>query len=386
MPTPVGKPLVEHRPVEYDLVLGRERSGRQDAVAQFGERHCRGAAFADDHGGGGIGGAHGDIERCLHRQQHRHDGSDRIAGAGDIAHLYGISGDVQRRMTVDMQRHAFLAAGDQHGIAFDDARELSRRFGDLGFARHRAMHRRSQFLAVRGDKGCASVDFIIVTFRIDHDRFAEPARFVDDRADDALRQHALGVIRQHHRAALRQRRFGLRNDRGLAFGARRLRRLPVRPHQVRRMVLGHETHFARGVPSCLAHEMGNDRPFELGKGIVQCPRGVVLADQAYKNAPRPKRSDVARDIAGAADLDLATHNREHRRRRLRRNARDFAIDEIVEHQIADAENGLLRYELEGIFKIEHACCRRAKSRPRSTIAIGTIEITSHIASPPLRAA
>ena len=40
-------------------------------------------------------------------------------------------------------------------------------------------------------------------------------------------------------------------------------------------------------------------------------------------------------------IDLAALDRDHRRRRLRRNARDFAIDEVVEHQIADAEHGLL---------------------------------------------
>ena len=59
VPAPIGETLVEHRPVEHDLVLRRERSGRQDAVAQFGERDRRGAALADHDGGGGIGGAHG---------------------------------------------------------------------------------------------------------------------------------------------------------------------------------------------------------------------------------------------------------------------------------------------------------------------------------------
>ena len=122
-------------------------------------------------------------------------------------------------------------------------------------------------------------------------------------------------------------------------------------------MLGHEAHLARGVPSGLDHEMRNDRAFELGERIGQRPRRVVLADEPDENALRAERRDIARDIAGAADLDLAARDRKHRRRRLRRNARDFAVDEIVKHEIADAENGLLRHKLEGFFKIEHACCR-----------------------------
>ena len=38
---------------------------------------------------------------------------------------------------------------------------------------------------------------------------------------------------------------------------------------------------------------------------------------------------------------------------LRRDPRDLAIDEVVEHQVSDAEHGLLADELERIFEIEH---------------------------------
>ena len=39
--------------------------------------------------------------------------------------------------------------------------------------------------------------------------------------------------------------------------------------------------------------------------MAQRAAGLVVADQADKNAVRAERRDVARDIAGAADLDLA---------------------------------------------------------------------------------
>ncbi len=356
---PLAKPLVEHRPVEHDLVLGRERCGGQDAVAQFDERDRRGAALADDHRGGGIGGAHGGIERRAYRQQYRHHRGDRIAGARYVAHFDRIGRDVKRRMTGDMQRHAFLATGDQHRIALDQPRQLGRGLGDLGLRRHRPVHRRAQLLTVRRDQRGAAVDAVVVAFWIDHDRLAKPPCRVDDGAHDARGQHALGIIGQHDRAGRRHRRFGLGDDRGFARGARRLCRLPIRAQQMRRMVLGHEAHLARGVAPGIGDQMRNDRAVKLGEGIAQNPAGVVLADEADEDAARAERGDIAGDIAGAADLDLAALNRQHRSRRLRRYAGDFAIDEIVQHQIADAEHGLLGYELERFFEIEHVCCRRA---------------------------
>ncbi len=69
---------------------------------------------------------------------------------------------------------------------------------------------------------------------------------------------------------------------------------------------------------------------------------------------RAERRDIARYIAGAADLEHAMRDGEDRRWRFRRNARDIAIDEVVEHKIADAEDRLLWDNLEGFLEIEHA--------------------------------
>ena len=172
-------------------------------------------------------------------------------------------------MAVDVQRHALLAAGDQHGFALDDARKLGRGLADLGFACHRSVHGGAQFSAVWRDQRRAAIDAVIVPFRIDHHRFAKLPRAIDDGADDARCQHPFGVIRQYHCAAVRQRRFGMRDDRSLACGVRRVGGFPVRPHQMRRMMFGHEAHLAGGVPPRLDDEMGNDRAFELDEGIGQ---------------------------------------------------------------------------------------------------------------------
>src|SRR5947208_3724653 len=127
-------------------------------------------------------------------------------------------------------------------------------------------------------------------------------------------------------------------------------------------MLGNKPHLARRMATRFDHEMRTDRTTKLGKRIGQCARRVVLADEADKDTVSAERADIASNVAGAADLDLAARHRQHRRRRLRRNAAHFAIDEIVEHEIADAEHSLLRYKLQRFLKIEHDCYRRAPKR------------------------
>ena len=293
---------------------------------------------------------------------------------------------MDRRMTLDVQRHALLAAGHQHGFAVDHARQFGRRLGDLGFGRDRTMHGGAEFLAVRRDQCRAAIDAVIVAFRIDHDRLAEPPRRVDDGADDARGQHALGVVGQHHGADLRQRRFGIGDDRSLALRAGRRGGLPIGAHQMRRVMLGDEAHLARGLPRLVDHQIGHDRAVELAERVGQRQARLVVADQTDENASRAERGDIARHIAGAADLDLAVPDREHRRRRLRRNARDFAIDEIVEHEIADAEHGLLRNKLEGFFEIEHALPAKAYCASFTGSDRRDRDKSSRSAAPRLRAA
>ena len=81
--------------------------------------------------------------------------------------------------------------------------------------------------------------------------------------------------------------------------------------------------------------------------------GLVVADHADEDAARAERHQIARDVAGAADHQLAALDRDHRRRRLRRDARHLAVDELVQHQIADAEHGLAG-EIGKVFvEVEH---------------------------------
>jgi hypothetical protein len=79
----------------------------------------------------------------------------------------------------------------------------------------------------------------------------------------------------------------------------------------------------------------------------------VVADDADEQTFRAEACDVARHVAGAADDDLLAADPDHRRRRLRRDARHLAVDEIVKHQVADAEHGLPADLAKPFLEIEH---------------------------------
>jgi len=85
---PVRQARLELAPIEYDLLLGGQRRGRQDARPQFGGRDGGGAALADDDGRGGVGRAHRGFVIGVKRQHDRKHRGDRVAGARHVTHPY----------------------------------------------------------------------------------------------------------------------------------------------------------------------------------------------------------------------------------------------------------------------------------------------------------
>ena len=106
------------------------------------------------------------------------------------------------------------------------------------------------------------------------------------------------------------------------------------------MVLGDKPDLARRRPPAVEHDLAFDARL-LGEFPHQDPPGLILAEHADQHAAGSERNDVARNVAGAADHDFVPLNRDHRRRRLRRDARDAAVVELIEHEITDAEHRLV---------------------------------------------
>ena len=157
LPPPFGQMLVEQRPVEHDLFLGRERRRRQDARAQFGDRQRRGAAFADHHRRGRVGGAHGRFEIGLHGEHGRQHRDHRVAGAGDIAHAHRIGRHMDRRRPRPPASCRLRCASPEPPCAPSARPSSGRRGRDLIVGLRRAVGRIGQFLPVRRDQGRAAV-------------------------------------------------------------------------------------------------------------------------------------------------------------------------------------------------------------------------------------
>ncbi|CEG07356.1 hypothetical protein BN961_00745 [Afipia felis] len=250
------------------------------------------------------------------------------------------------------QRHAVLALRHEHRIAARDLDGVARGSPDFLRRTGAAAGCLGEFLAVRRQDRGAVINREIQVLRIDDGALAHLARGVDGLADHAMGEHALGVIGQQHDVRARQRFLDRGDQLRLGLGRRGLRHFPVRTQHMRGVMLGDEAHLARGRPRRINDEM------RLNGGILRQfafqgrARGI-LADQADENAATAERCDVARDVTRATDIEFAALGRDHRRRRFGRHARDFAIDELVQHQIADAQNGLARHPLRQRIEINH---------------------------------
>ena len=85
--------------------------------------------------------------------------------------------------------------------------------------------------------------------------------------------------------------------------------------------------------------VSDDKTFDPGLGGDQ-PEGfmalAIAAHQADQTHMTAQRRDIARHIARRPEHDQFTVPGQHRDRRLRRDPRHLAIDEAVDHQVADA--------------------------------------------------
>src|SRR5262249_4439721 len=119
------------------------------------------------------------------------------------------------------------------------------------------------------------------------------------------------------------------------------------------MMLGYEPNLARRRTPCIDDKMRLNQ--RLGRERAhQRAAGVIFSHNTEEDTARAKCRDVARNVASAAHREFVALDCENRSRRVGRDARDLAVDEIVEHQIANADDGLLGNQLERVLEIEHA--------------------------------
>jgi hypothetical protein len=173
----------------------------------------------------------------------------------------------------------------------------------------------------------------IAALRIDDHRLAGGVGGGDGGAQHHRRQHALGVVGQHHHVDLAQ--VGAeRRQQGLAVGLALVLAVGAQ-HLVR-------AGDVAGLLGGAALGVDDQGRVQAGLAVDQArqqPAGVVVADHAHQHRPAAQRRDVAGHVAGSAQHHRLALDGDHRHRRLGRDAVDRAIDEAVQHHVAQHQHG-----------------------------------------------
>ena len=268
------------------------------------------------------------------------------------------------------QRHAVLALRHQDGFAVRQLHRVLCGVGDALFGIGAAAGRLGKLLAVGRQQRGAAIDRKVGALGIDDHALAEFFRGVDDVADHPRGQHALGIVGQQH--DIRARRVAAGSRRSVSA---RSRRKPAAPLPSPRAACGWRNVRRRSAP-CASSAATGRRPARLSIRL-SCESADFSAAPASSSPISPTKMQRAPSEAMLRAtlpappilVSLRSHGND-RRGRFRRNPRDLAIDEFVEHEIADAEHRLAGDRIRQGFKIEH-CFSSSVARLAKTV--GAIE-------------
>ena len=130
------------------------------------------------------------------------------------------------------------------------------------------------------------------------------------------------------------------------FCVQAVARFAVNAHDL--LFVRHDAGFDARVPRGIRHQSGA-ADFLFNQKFFQPARGIVMANRAENFRRHVQRGQIARDVGRAAGHEAFALEIHDRHRRFRRNARDAAPDELVEHHVADDEHaGFRRSHSQGI--------------------------------------
>ena len=185
------------------------------------------------------------------------------------------------------------------------------------------------------DQVDSAITFEITSFWIRDDGNAMGFARIQSRLNDAFGDGALGIIRQDDEGGPSRNLMDGRNE--FAFD------VPVdsgdffRIDAQQLLRSRHETGFQSGRPPAHGDQIGFDIR-QLTQQGSQFPALVIITDDADQGRVKAKRGKVARHIPCTARHGCFACAAHDRNRRFRRDARDIAIDEPVQHDVADADN------------------------------------------------
>src|SRR5690242_18733454 len=108
---------------------------------------------------------------------------------------------------------------------------------------------------------------------------------------------------------------------------------------MRRMMFRYESDLPRGLAASIDNQMKFDQ-WVGSQGLRQRDSRIVVTNGPHKNATRTDGYQITGDVACPTNHQLAAFYRNDWRWGFRRNTRDIAIDELIQHQITDTKNGL----------------------------------------------
>ena len=275
-------------------------------------------------------------------RQHRDHG---VARAGDIAHLDRIGRHVDRlrRRAPPASCRRSLRVTSTASQSASASQLAARPSAIFGVGVGAAAGRLGQFLAVRRDQRRAAIDRVIGALGIDDHRLAGCSRGIDDVAD-----HARASARPWRSPTAPRRRRAAAAAAPRRSAASRSRRRPAAPVPNRRAAYGWSNAPTRSAPCAWSGASGSTTSCGLDARLR--PRASAFSVRPASSSPTrptnmqraPRLAILRATLPAPPIIDLAALDRDHRRRRLRRDARHLAIDEVVQHQIADAQHGLAR--------------------------------------------
>ena len=277
-------------------------------------------------------------------EREREQRDDRVARAAHVEDFARPRRRVVGRGVVAEQQHAVLAERDEqifrvpffqkHAPDFEQRGVGGRRLDRLARRQTRAG---KGFRAVRLDDGHALPGERVVRIRIDGDDFPRAPRPLANRRGELRREQPFAVILDDDGVDFRQQRVELRERGGGVLGMQALLFFAVDPHHMLlprddarlhdRLVARMRLHRAH--VDALAREQPS-----------QPLRVQARAGHAHDAHALGKLREIACHVGRAAGEEFFLHDLDHRHRGLRRNARDFAPQKLVEHEVADDEQAL----------------------------------------------
>ena len=125
---------------------------------------------------------------------------------------------------------------------------------------------------------------------------------------------------------------------------------------------GHDPQLSRGSTTGIVDEPGrpDTNPLEAGS---QARRGFVRSRQADHENASAQCGNVVRDVGGAAEAPGLLFEANDGHGRFRRNPVNATDDEMIEHQIADDDDGAAGEAGKEVGRIRHAGGVVAAGRP-----------------------